>query len=147
MPNLVVHSSQELSENADNTIDGGDNETHLTIIKETVPMSKLISVRGSLSRTTTVRNYITCVKKKKRVSYNKEARVKIRRDNDFQILISDLQKEDAKEYDGSRNFYVEIMLGNSKQGYNTKFDDFPSENKVAHGRHRNMIDEVEEGII
>ena len=111
MPNLVVDGSQKLWENADNTIDGGDNQTPLTMIKETVKMSRLSSVRGPLSRKTTARNHSTCVKKKNRVSYNKAARVKIRRDNDFHILIRDMPQEDAKDYDSSRNFYVEIILG------------------------------------
>ena len=104
MHNLVVDSSQELLENADNTNYGGDNEIPLTIINEIVPMSRLRSVRGSLIRPKFAQNPSTCARKKKRVSYNNSARVKMRRDNLFHMLRSDVHKEDAKNYGGSRNF-------------------------------------------
>ena len=63
----------------------------------------------------------------------------------FHMLRSDEQKEDTKNCVNIMNSYGEMKSGNSKQGCNSKFDAFLSENKVTHVWHRRIINEVEEG--
>ena len=87
---------------------------HLATIEETSPTNRLITAIVSLNIPTTAMCLSTCAKKKKRKSFKKVVRVKMKRDDVFHVLRSDAQKEDAKKCFNIRNFYRETISGNGK---------------------------------
>jgi hypothetical protein len=87
--------------------------------------------RKRSSPNTTARGSAAKQKKKNSLKRRKGARIKITRSKLFHILDDDAQRDKLRNFGASRNYYGTIVSGDSKKGYNVKFDDLPAENQLV----------------
>ncbi len=82
-------------------------------------------------------------KKTKTLQRKKGARIKVRRDNLFHLLLHQSQRDALAGFSNDYNVYGKILSGSGKQGYNISFDIFPSSHKEVVLRHTKVITPVE----
>ena len=142
-PDVANDSNHTESENDDNRNNVRD-EKHLSGVEWIAPIKLPDNNIDPQNLLTTMRNPSTWAKKKKWVNYKKGTHIKTKMDDVFHALTSDTHKKCALKCGNVRNYYGEIMSGNSNQGHSVKFDNVPAWNQVAYRRHRSITNSFEE---